>query len=132
MVAAWEARIKTKGTPLLTFFESWSKVNKIQKRKRITKNDEIAGELPMIKRARIAEKEDKTPKPENKGPLVLFPSDSEGEETNFKLDEETEKPKKAKLKKKANKKKEKKKEAISEINIPDKEDVVQDFSVSDW
>ncbi|XP_045459158.1 nucleolar complex protein 2 homolog [Melitaea cinxia] len=132
MVAAWEARIKTKGTPLLTFFESWNKVNKIQKRKRITKNDEIAGELPMIKRAKIAEKEDKAPKPENKGPLVLFPSDSEDEETNFKLDEETEKPKKAKLKKKANKKKEKKKETISEINIPDKEDVVQDFSVSDW
>lgn len=132
MVAAWEARIKTKGTPLLTFFESWSKVNKIQKRKRITKNDEIAGELPLIKRAKIAEKEDKTPKSENKGPLVLFPSDSESEETNFKLDEETEKPKKSKLKKKANKKKEKKKEAISETNIPDKEDVVQDFSVSDW
>ncbi|XP_046961477.1 nucleolar complex protein 2 homolog [Vanessa cardui] len=135
MVAAWEARIKTKGTPLLTFFESWNKVNKIQKRKKITKNDEIAGELPMIKRPKIMETEDKVPKPENKGPLVLFPSDSEGEEDNFKLgeeEEEVEKPKKVKTKKKANKKKENKKETKAEINVPDKGDVVQDFSVRDW
>ncbi|XP_026487325.2 nucleolar complex protein 2 homolog [Vanessa tameamea] len=135
MVAAWEARIKTKGTPLLTFFESWNKVNKIQKRKKITKNDEIAGELPMIKRPKISETEDKVSKPENKGPLVLFPSDSEGEEDNFKLGEEVEeaeKPKKGKTKKKANKKKENKKVTKAEINIPDKGDVVQDFSVSDW
>ncbi|XP_047545383.1 nucleolar complex protein 2 homolog [Vanessa atalanta] len=135
MVAAWEARIKTKGTPLLTFFESWNKVNKIQKRKKITKNDEIAGELPMIKRQKISETEDKVSKPENKGPLVLFPSDSEGEEDNFKLGEEVEeaeKPKKVKTKKKANKKKENKKETKAEINVPDKGDVVQDFSVSDW
>nr|XP_026487325.1 nucleolar complex protein 2 homolog [Vanessa tameamea] len=135
MVAAWEARIKTKGTPLLTFFESWNKVNKIQKRKKITKNDEIAGELPMIKRPKISETEDKVSKPENKGPLVLFPSDSEGEEDNFKLGEEVEeaeKPKKGKTKKKANKKKENKKVTKAEINVPDKGDVVQDFSVSDW
>lgn len=132
MIAAWEASIKTKGTPLLTFFENWNKVNKIQKRKKVTKNDELAGVMPMIKRPKIAESEDIVSKPEKKGPLVLFPSDDEDEGDNFKLDEETEKPKKKKLKKKVNKKKEQKKDVDPEIDVPDTEDVVQDLAVNDW
>ncbi|XP_034827771.1 nucleolar complex protein 2-like [Maniola hyperantus] len=133
MVAAWEANIRAKGTPLLTFFDSWNKINKIQKRKKITKNDEIAGVLPLIKRPKIADTEEKIKKPENKGPLVLFPSDSEGEGDHFKLEEETEEPKPKKVKKKTNKKKGQKKIVAPEMeSVPDKADVVQDFSVSDW
>ncbi|CAK1550076.1 unnamed protein product [Leptosia nina] len=127
MVAAWEANIKAKGTPLITFYENWSKINKIQKRKKITKNDEIAGELPMIKRRKIPENEEA---PEKKGPMVLFPSDSEDND-NFKIDEEQEKAKTKKLKKKT--KKSKKPIAnIQNDNIPEIEDVVEDFSVKDW
>ncbi|XP_023947010.1 nucleolar complex protein 2 homolog [Bicyclus anynana] len=131
MIAAWEASIRAKGTPLLAFFENWNKVNKIQKRKKVTKNDEIAGDLPVIKRPKIPETEEKVKKPENKGPLVLFPSDSEGEEDQFKLKEETEEPKPKKVKKKVNKKKVQK-EILPELDVPDKEDVVKDFSVNDW
>ncbi|XP_045785504.1 nucleolar complex protein 2 homolog [Maniola jurtina] len=133
MVAAWQASIRAKGTPLITFFDSWNKINKIQKRKKITKNDEIAGVLPLIKRAKIADTEEKIQKPENKGPLVLFPSDSEDEGDHFKLEEGTEEPKPKKVKKKTNKKKGQKKIAAPEMeSVPDKADVVQDFSVSDW
>lgn len=126
MVAAWEASVKAKGTPLLSFYENWSKINKIQKRKKVTKNDEIAGELPMIKRPKIPDSDEK---PEKKGPAVLFPSDSEDENDNFRVEEEKPKPKRVKKKAKITKAKAK---SVSEDNVPDKEDVVQDFSVNDW
>ncbi|VVC92214.1 unnamed protein product [Leptidea sinapis] len=132
MVAAWEARIKVKGTPLISFFENWSKINKIQKRKKVSKNDEMAGELPMIKRPKIIESEEKIQE-EKKGPLVLFPSDSEGEETKLELEEEPQKPKAKKLKSKIKKNKKLKKPIIETADdVPDKDDVVQEFSVKDW
>lgn len=132
MVDAWETNIKTKGTPLLTFYENWSKINKIQKRKKITKNDEIAGELPMIKRPKISD--DAKVKPAKKGPLVLFPSDSEGEMDFKEGDEEESAPSKVKKVKKIKKKKAnmKKNADLEDMTVPDKGDVVQDFSVSDW
>ncbi|KAL0894936.1 hypothetical protein ABMA27_013433 [Loxostege sticticalis] len=137
MVTAWETSIRTKGTPLLTFFENWNKVNKIQKRKKITKNDELAGELPMIKRPKISEDQPSKVKPANNGPMVLFPSDSEDESNNFKIDDEAETvPKVKKVKKKKTLKKKKLDKKVSntddEDHIENKDDIVQDFSVTDW
>ncbi|KAG6460873.1 hypothetical protein O3G_MSEX012265 [Manduca sexta] len=140
IITAWETSIKTKGTPLLAFFENWNKINRIQKRKKISKNDELAGELPVIKRAKIKESE-QVAIPEKKGPLVLFPSDSEDDKEHFKLDQdESEAPKKEKkLKKKAPKKKkaveekkDKKKTMVEIEDTIDKADIVQDLSVNDW
>lgn len=132
MIDAWETNMKTKGTPLLTFYENWNKINKIQKRKKISKNDEIAGELPMIKRPKISD--EAKVKPANKGPLVLFPSDSEGEMDFKEGDVEESAPSRVKKVKKVKKKKPnmKKKAEIDDIPVLDKGDVVQDFSVSDW
>ncbi|XP_013182876.2 nucleolar complex protein 2 homolog isoform X2 [Amyelois transitella] len=129
MVTAWETSIRTKGTPLLTYYENWNKVNKIQKRKKISKNDEIAGELPKIKRPKLANEEGAKPKNEKKGPMVLFPSDSEDD--NIKFGEEDTKPTKVK---KTKKKKEARKKIPQEEtdDIVDKEDIVQDFSVTEW
>ncbi|XP_049867694.1 nucleolar complex protein 2 homolog [Pectinophora gossypiella] len=137
VITAWETNIRTKGTPLLSFFENWSKINKIQKRKKLTKNDEIAGELPMIKRQKISDEVVNNPKPEHKGPLVLFPSDSEDEKDDkehFKLDDDDSPPKAKKVKKVKKKKAVKKKvtQEESEDDIADKDDVVQELSVSDW
>lgn len=136
MVSAWEANIKAKGTPLYTFYENWSKVNKIQKRKKVSKNDETGVELPMIKRPKLLDGQElKTNKDKDSGPMELFPSDSEDDTANFKMsDEENEtKPKEKKLKKKKTNKNKTKasKESVQE-DIADKEDVVQDFSVGDW
>lgn len=135
MITAWETSIKTNGTPLTAFFENWNKINKIQKRKKISKNDELAGVLPSIKRPKISDQLAAATKvkPEKKGPLVLFPSDSEDENENFNLDEDTT-PKAKKVKKDKKKKVAKNKVAVNDDNdeIPDKVDVVQDFSVSDW
>ncbi|XP_075992491.1 nucleolar complex protein 2 [Anticarsia gemmatalis] len=134
MIAAWETSIKTKGTPLLTFYENWSKINKIQKRKKVTKNDEIAGELPKIKRPKISDDADGA-KPVNKGPMVLFPSDDEDENDHFKMDEDddTPAPKVKKPKKKEKKKVIKKKVTEHDDSvIEDKDDIVQELSVNDW
>ncbi|KPI94719.1 Nucleolar complex protein 2-like [Papilio xuthus] len=137
MVAAWESNIKAKGTPLYIFFENWSKINKIQKRKKVSKNDETGVELPMIKRPKVLDgAELKTNKDKDTGPMELFPSDSEDDTGNFKIsDEENEtKPKEKKLKKKKKNKNKTKtsKEVVQEEDIADTEDVVQDLSVSDW
>ncbi|XP_028170181.1 nucleolar complex protein 2 homolog [Ostrinia furnacalis] len=137
MITAWESSIRTKGTPLLTFFESWNKVNKIQKRKKITKNDELAGELPVIKRPKISEEQVSKVRKEKNGPMVLFPSDSEDESNNFKIDDENEPP--AKVKKVKKTKTLKKKKLDRKVSMDDeedsfvnKDDIVQDFSVTDW
>ncbi|XP_059060509.1 nucleolar complex protein 2 homolog [Achroia grisella] len=130
MIAAWESSIKTKGTPLSIFFDNWNKVNRIQKRKKITKNDEIAGagELPMIKRPKISEEEITNTKIK-KGPLVLFPSDSEDDKNPLEV-EETRKQKKVK---KIKKKKGNKQTFVQqENNITDNGDIVNDLSVNDW
>lgn len=136
MIKAWETRIKTKGTPLLTFYENWYKINRIQKRKKITKNDELATELPMIKRPKISDETVPKVKEHNKGPLVLFPSDSEDEQDNFKLNEDEDKstPKEKKVKKKQVKKKKSNKntEVEKTDDFVNKDDIVQDLSVSDW
>ncbi|KAL4712865.1 hypothetical protein ACJJTC_011935 [Scirpophaga incertulas] len=127
MITAWECNIRAKGTPLSTFYENWSKINKIQKRKKITKNDELAGELPMIKRPKISENDLSKVKPVNKGPLVLFPSDSEEEEeeveNNFKVDDKEEVSVKPNIKLNSR---------MDNDIIENKDDIVQDFSVSDW
>lgn len=137
MVAAWETSVRTKGTPLQTFFENWSKINRIQKRKKITKNDEIAGELPKIKRAKLSNDATQNAQAEDKGPVELFPSDDEEEDDHFKMeDDDTPAPKvkMTKKKEKKNKKKPAKKKAveIEDSAIDDKDDIVQEFSVSDW
>lgn len=135
LIAAWESSIKTKGTPLYAFFDNWYKINKIQKRKKVSKNDEIAGELPMIKRPKILDTDNlKANAKDDKGPMVLFPSDSEDESGNFKIgDDDNETKTKVKRIKKKDKSKTKVKKTVQvEEDIVDKEDVVQDFSVSDW
>lgn len=134
MVKAWESSIKRDGTPLTAFYENWNKINKIQKRKKVSKNDELAGDLPSIKRPKISEDLATNIKPESRGPLVLFPSDSEEEKDKFNLHAEGIPPKAKKVKKVKKKKVVKNKVAVKNYNdkIPDEVDVVQDFCVSDW
>ncbi|XP_053606989.1 nucleolar complex protein 2 [Plodia interpunctella] len=132
MIAAWETSIKTKGTPLLSFYDNWNRVNKIQKRKKITKNDELAGELPTIKRAKVTNEEIAKNKEEKKGPMVLFPSDSEDDNVNFGEDD-VKSSKKLKKKKESKKKiNNKKKPQEEKEDFVDEADIVQDFSVTEW
>lgn len=135
-IRAWETKIKAEGTPLITFYENWSKLNKIQKRKNVTKNDELAGAMPLIKRTKITEDAKELVKINSGTPTTLFPSDSEDEIDLFKNDDaENKAPSKVKkIKKKELQKKKniKQKPELDNVAAADAGDIVQEFSVSDW
>lgn len=41
-VEAWETNIRTQGTPLSTFYQSWKKVHQRQMAKQATQNDKVS------------------------------------------------------------------------------------------
>ncbi|CAG9773791.1 unnamed protein product [Ceutorhynchus assimilis] len=119
-IEGWEAQIKTKGTPLITYYESWSKVRNMKKNKEITKNDVLGDyRLPKLK------KHEK--KVADEGPVELFPSDSEDDETGL--------DKKRTRGKRAGKNVKKRRQAVEEEGEEmdvDGEDVVEDIAADDW
>ncbi|GBP76687.1 Nucleolar complex protein 2 homolog [Eumeta japonica] len=136
LISAWELNIKNRGTPLSKFFESWNKISRIQKRKKITNNDDLAEELPLIKRPKRNEAHELQ---KDKGAVVLFPSDSEDEKDEFVFggtEKESKKENSTKKLKKVKKGKKKKavQNTVTEIDdyINDEPDLVQDFSAKDW
>ncbi|KOB75843.1 Nucleolar complex protein 2-like protein [Operophtera brumata] len=135
-IRAWEAKRKAEGTPLIKFYENWSKLNKIQKRKNVTKNDELAGVMPLIKRTKISEDAKQHVKINDGTPTTLFPSDSEDDLDLFKKDdaEKEAPPKEKKVKKKQLQKKKniKQKPELDHSDAADAGDIVKEFSVSDW
>ncbi|ERL85936.1 hypothetical protein D910_03351 [Dendroctonus ponderosae] len=122
-IEGWEAQIKVKGTPLTTFYETWSKIRNMKKNKEVTNNEALGDyQLPTLK------KRDKTVAKKEEGPVELFPSDSE--------DEEAAGDQKQKRGKRGGKNARKIKTIISQINDEDmgddEGDVVQEISADDW
>lgn len=73
-IEGWESQLKNKGTPLATFFESWSKLKTIKKNKQLTNNDQLGDyKLPTINRVKKGDSK------KSDGKVELFPSDSEDE-----------------------------------------------------
>ncbi|EFA07851.1 nucleolar complex protein 2 [Tribolium castaneum] len=117
-IEGWEAQVKTKGTPLATFYDSWIKLHKVKKNKQLTNNEEL-GEynLPTIKK--------KPAKVRNEGPVELFPSDSE--------DEDGGEEKKRKRGKRGGKNVNKKiKDESGPVEDEGGADIVEDLKMSDW
>lgn len=122
-IEGWESQIKVKGTPLTTFYETWSKIRNMKKNKEETNNEALGDyQLPTLK------KRDKSVTKKAEGPVELFPSDSEDEETPL--------DKKQKRGKRGGKNARKNKTVHSEVNDEDMDgdegDVVQDISADDW
>ncbi|KAJ8972628.1 hypothetical protein NQ314_000084 [Rhamnusium bicolor] len=120
-IEGWEAQIKNKGTPLSTYFESWSKLRTIKKNKQLTNNEELGDyKLPTIKKVkRVINKE-------SGEKVELFPSDSEDEEG----ENINEKPRRGKRGgKNVNKK------FVDESGPVDdggEKDIVQDIEIDNW
>lgn len=75
-IGGWEAQIKTRGTPLSTFYENWDKLRTIKKNKQLTNNEELADyKLPTLNKPNKDRK-----KRASDGPVELFPSDSEDDD----------------------------------------------------
>lgn len=150
-IQSWEATRKAKGTPLLTFYESFAKENEKIKRRQATQSENISDyNLPTIKKL------DKKQKAPTEGPVDLFPSDDEeddsgnGPELDDSMDEDEPKPKQKSKKdkknlKKANdedkkkkKKQKKQKDAVEEEYPLEKSadgeqvDILKDLTLDDW
>ncbi|KAG8320950.1 Nucleolar complex protein 2 [Homalodisca vitripennis] len=128
-VAAWETGLRTRGTPLANFHQSWQKVHQRQVAKRVTDNDKLGDfKLPQIKRP--AAKKEAAPTPS--GPVELFPSDSDSDNLGFGAEEENTKKKRVKRTKK-NKSMPKKQENIKEEDSGSDqvEDIVEELRLSD-
>lgn len=120
----WENKIKTQGTSIAKFYESWVKIHQSQKLKLLTKNEEIAEySLPTLKKLkkRPATEENEESSEESDFELRIKSSDQpETSENN----EKRPKPKKkrSKVVKKAN-----------DIVLPtENTDIVQDINSDDW
>ncbi|KAL1494504.1 hypothetical protein ABEB36_010091 [Hypothenemus hampei] len=118
-IKGWESQIKTKGTPLVTFYESWSKVRNLKKSKEITNND-MLGDYKLPKLKKIEKKPVKT---KAEGSVELFPSDSEDDENGLEKQ-----PRRGKRGGK-NVKKHKVSEDFNDMDV-NAEDIVED--VHDW
>lgn len=133
-ICAWETMIKNMNTPIGIFYESWKKMHNVKKRKRMTNNEEI-GEynLPMIKKVK------NNANNKEKGPVELFPSDSEDDDNQIgfhKNDVEKNGTEEVEdmneIEEERPKKKKKGKKSANDKNTEDVQDIVEDFKISDW
>lgn len=124
----WENRIKTQGTSLSKFYESWIKIYQSQKLKLLTKNEEVAEyNLPTIRKLK-------------KGKLSKESIEESSEESDFemKIKSDKEKSDESKFDKRKSEKHSKprrKKLRINndQINLPQEStDIVQDINSDDW
>lgn len=115
----WERRVKTAGTPVSKFYDSWVKVHQAQKLKLITRNDEAADvKLPALKKSKRARRERDSDE------------DSELEIPVEEMERRLAKQKEAKKTKKAKKVKSPTEE---EDELPrDAADIVEDIKGDDW
>ncbi|XP_012143161.2 nucleolar complex protein 2 [Megachile rotundata] len=116
----WENKIKTEGTSLSKFYESWINIHQSQKLKLLTKNEELAEyNIPTIKKLKKGKsKEDSAGESDESSDFELrIKSNEEKSETRTKR-------KKKKLKTSKN---------IEDIELPtENTDIVQDIKSEDW
>ncbi|KAJ8879045.1 hypothetical protein PR048_019651 [Dryococelus australis] len=127
VIDAWEATLREKGVPLLTYYNSWHKLHLQQVAKRVTENDKL-GEfnIPVLKKFQ----KKRTMEPESSRPVELFPSDDSEDDI---LDAPMTSVEKIK---KNNKKKEQREMKHVEFDIKTEadelaEDIIEEFTLSD-
>ncbi|XP_065079355.1 nucleolar complex protein 2-like [Ochlerotatus camptorhynchus] len=149
-IQSWEATRKAKGTPLLTFYETFARENEKVKRRQATQSENVSDfDLPTIKKI------DRKQTAPREGPVELFPSDDEEDDSgngpeldSMEEDDEVPKQKSKKEKKKVKKadgkerkekKKKQKKPKQSEADFPlekvadmDEVDILKDLTLEDW
>lgn len=125
----WENRIKTEGTSLSKFYNSWIQIYRSQKLKHLTRNDEM-GELnlPILRKSKKKKSDETDESSEEESDFELRIKGAE-EESKEEKEIQTKKLNKKKLKKKIGKTK---KESV-EINVPmENTDIIMDINSEDW
>lgn len=129
MIESWESNIRNKGTPLLVFYENWEKTNAVKQKREATQSDDINDyKLPtIIKRPAKGRSSDD----DDDGPVDLFPSDSDDEETELERPVKRVKKEKKKIKLVSN-------DDADTTQDNDEEDyakhvdIVEDLDISEW
>ncbi|XP_012271343.1 nucleolar complex protein 2 homolog isoform X2 [Orussus abietinus] len=114
----WENRMRAQGTPISKFFESWIKIQRSQKLKLLTKNDEVADfGLPTLKKLKERARE----------------TEENGDDDEDELEVLEKRKRKSKSGRRAEKKKTKH-AALEDIEDLPREntDIVKETSVNDW
>lgn len=127
-IHAWEAQLRNKGTPLLTYYENWCNTNvAVQKRRATNSEDLDEYNLPKLLKRKATTNGDAD---KSDGPVDLFPSDDD--------EEELEVEKRPKAKKSKKQKTEKAKPVVAEDEsdnenlVDDGIDIVKDLDLDDW
>ncbi|KAF4531941.1 hypothetical protein B566_EDAN006633 [Ephemera danica] len=127
----WEQQLRSKGTPLQTFHDSWTKAITQKNAQKVTQSHKIGNdfEVPVIKKGakRAGSKTD--------GPTELFPSDdddSDADNIDLLKDEELEEPRPKKTRKGKRAEKRKASKQVDVLAFPDSGDIVEEFKLSDY
>lgn len=120
LIGGWETSLKNKGTPLMTFYQSWVKTHETKKKRQAASSDDINDyDLPVVSKRKAGGKAGQ--KVNQDGQVELFPSDSE--------DDELPVPKKQKKEKKQKINVE---EDFEDNYVDDGIDIVKDLNLDDW
>lgn len=131
----WEADVRKKSTPLMTFYEKWRLTHQKNKPRVHNRLDTIfAGMPPPIEQTMAVMREGK--EVFYKEPLLdhlnILPSDSEDEKDYFQNKGIEKASPKEKIKKKKGNTKPKKKVEVEIPDAADAGDIVQEFKARDW
>lgn len=124
LIGGWETSLKNKGTPLMTFYQSWVKTHETKKKRQAASSDDINDyDLPVVNKRKLGSKVGQ--KVNQDGQVELFPSDSEDNDD----DDDLPVPKKHKKEKKQKLAIE---EDIEDNYVDDGIDIVKDLNLDDW
>lgn len=127
VVVDWETALKTKGTPLGTFFSSWQKMNSIKQTQSKTDAIDISEDLPKIIRPKKKERV------KSEGPVNLLPSDdSDSDGIGFGEDDSPKKMRGKRGKKTKRPSDNKRVKVSEEVSDDGADDVVEDVDLSEW
>lgn len=124
----WENRIKTQGTTLAKFYDSWIKIHQSQKLKQLTKNDEMAEfNLPNIRKSKKKKLDEENESTEEESDFELHIKGTEEKSENKKIPIKKTKKKLKKTIKETNQK------VPEENDLPtENTDIVMDINSDDW
>lgn len=123
LIGGWETSLKNKGTPLMTFYQSWVKTHETKKKRQAASSDDINDyDLPVVSKRKGGSKAGQ--KVNQDGQVELFPSDSEDND-----DDDLPVPKKQRKEKKQ---KIAVDEDVEDNYVDDGIDIVKDLNLDDW
>ncbi|XP_031630532.1 nucleolar complex protein 2 homolog [Contarinia nasturtii] len=128
-ISAWEAQLRNKGTPLLTYYENWFNTNVAVQKRRATKSEDMDEfDLPKI----LKRKANSASTEKSDGPVDLFPSDEDEEELEVEKQPKKKKSKKQPIEQPKPVANTTADDSDNDSFADDGVDIVKDLDLDDW